>query len=299
MNQTRTLPLLFLSFAAVTFAQQKPVKPDLRFDDPRVVRANERTVIPIYLCELQGIEVTLPKGELLRLSTVGDSENWVVTAVPEDRRDVSIRPREPMTQETILNLTSDHESRYVFRLVLNAGHCDSHVTLEADRELEQKIQTAQPWVSPEKYQEALKSAEDAKKQVEDANRHAQQAAQAAEQSKNTFRQTYPEHLAFDYRYDKKKAAAFGVSEIFHDDRFTYIQVQSEEPPVLFERKDGQPSLIEFSYADGLYRTARVIDEGYLVRGGNGNGKHQEKLELKRDPKPAAPLSSSAEDHGGR
>jgi type IV secretion system protein VirB9 len=303
MNQYKALSLLFLSLAAATVTsaeQQKPgpAKQQSKFDDPRVIRATERTAMPIYLCRNQGLEVTLPKHELLRIFSVGDPVNWQGSTVAEDRRDIGLRATEPLTSETIANITSDHDNHYVFHLLLDQGHCDSHVTLEADAELEQKIETVQPWVSPEKYNAALQAAEDAKKQLEEANKRANLAVQAADKAKDQFRSEYPERLVFDYTYDKKKALKFGVSSVFHDERFTYVMAKSEEPPVLFELKDGQPSLIEFSYADGVYRTARIIDQGYLVRGGNGNGKHQEKLELKREPKaPAA--QTVAENHGGK
>lgn len=281
----------FLILLPVSFAQQRSTKQEIHFDDPRIIRASERSIIPVYLCDFQGAEITLPKGELLRISSVGDSTNWVVTAVAEDRRDISVRPNEPMTRETILNVTSDHDNRYVFRLVLNDGHCDSHVTLEADQAIQQKISTEDPWVSPEKYKEALKAADDARKQAEQADNRAQQAARSAAQSEDRFQADYPKDLSFDYVYDRKQAEKFGVQAIFHDNKFTYVRALSEEPPVLFEKKDGKASLIEVTYDRGLYRTARIINDAYLVRGGSGNGKHQERLDFKRDSKLTASIDS--------
>jgi type IV secretion system protein VirB9 len=73
----------------------------------------------------------------------------------------------------------------------------------------------------------------------------------------------------------------GIHSIFHDAKFTYVSANPQETPALYEIKDGKPSIIAFDFRDGLYSTARIIDQGYLAVGGNGNGKHQDKLEFKR------------------
>jgi type IV secretion system protein VirB9 len=280
---TQKIKLAGLLLCATLVPAQKTVKRDIKFDDPRVERASEKRMVVLYVCDLQGVEVTFPKDELVRQAAVGDSTNWVVTSVPEDRRDLTITPREPITSQTILNVTSNHDNRYVFRLVLNDGHCDSHVTLEADRDLQQKINSVPAWVSPETYQAALKAADEAKQKAAEAEQKAAQAAQSASGAEDKFRSEYPAKMVFDYEYDRKLAAKLGVEAVYHDDRFTYAKVNSGEPPVLCELKDGKPSAIQFELRDGVYRTARIIDEGYLVRGGSGNGKHQERLVIKRNP----------------
>jgi type IV secretory pathway VirB9-like protein len=277
-NKLATAALL-LAGAAV--AQQRQSKQTARFDNPRIAPVTERGMTPIYLCDLQGAEVSLPKDELFRSMGIGDSVNWIVTTVPEDRGNFNIKTKEPLTKETILNVTSNHSNHYVFRLILNDGHCDSHVTLEADDELQHKIKTEEPWVSPDQYKAALNAAADAKKQTDAAQAALRDEKNKAEQHINAERAAFPQNLVFDYEYDKKSAEKFGVQSIFHDDRFTYVRLSSQEPPVLSEKKDGKVSVIEVFYEKGLYRTARIIDEAYLVRGGTGNGKHQEKLEFRR------------------
>jgi hypothetical protein len=40
----------------------------------------------------------------------------------------------------------------------------------------------------------------------------------------------------------------------------------EEPPALYELKDGKPNLVQFEFRDGTYIAAKVLDSGYLAIG---------------------------------
>jgi hypothetical protein len=120
-----------------------------------------------------------------------------------------------------------------------------------------------------------------KAQVEEA-RKGVVTAQANVQTKvDEFRSSYPAKLHFDYKYDAKLAEKMGIHSMYTDGKFFFVSASPTETPTLYEIKDGKPSLIAFEFKDGLYSTARVIDQGYLAVGGNGNGKHQEKLPFRR------------------
>jgi type IV secretory pathway VirB9-like protein len=283
--------VLAIPVAAMVAWAQRPAKQEIRFDEPRTVQASESKKVPVYLCDMQGVEVTLPKGELLRMSTVGDSKNWDVKAVEEDRRDISIRPIEPLTSQTILNVTSDHENHYVFLLLMNEGHCDSHVTLEAGHDLQQRIERTHPWATPEAYQAALQAAAEARQAAANAVEQSSQKVQSTSNEEDKFRSKLVGNEVFDYEWDAKEGEKMGIQSIFHDDRFTYIKIKTQEPPVLCEMKGGQLSAIQYSFADGTYETSRIMDAGYLVKGGTGNGKHQEKFHFERK-------KASTESKGG-
>jgi type IV secretion system protein VirB9 len=111
----------------------------------------------------------------------------------------------------------------------------------------------------QKVEEYKKQAE-AAKQAEDAARKAAQAEEAE------FRSRYPGRLHFDYAWDQKAGNRLGVGQIWRDDKFTYVRGRFQEPPVLYELKDGKGSLINFDFANGLYTVPKIVDQGYLEIG---------------------------------
>jgi hypothetical protein len=54
--------------------------------------------------------------------------------------------------------------------------------------------------------------------------------------------------------------------MYTDGKFTYIQAHLDEPPALYEWKDGKPNLIQFEFRNGTYIAAKVLDSGYLAIG---------------------------------
>jgi hypothetical protein len=269
---------LFILFAASAFCADKPlvVPTAPQIDDPRSVTVGERSVVPINVCELQNTILVLPEHELTRSTYVADTENWVLetTKTNQASRFLSLKVKKPLTAETTLNVISDHDSSYTFRLVLVTDHCDSKVFIDADSQLAKRITDTRPWASPDQVEQL-------QAQIAQANKGVAAAQSGAAAQIDAFRSSYPSKLRFDYRFDQKMAEKMGIHEIFHDSKFTYVSATPQETPALYEIKDGKPSLIAFDFKDGLYSTARIIDLGYLAVGGNGNGKHQEKLEFRR------------------
>ncbi len=82
-----------------------------------------------------------------------------------------------------------------------------------------------------------------------------------------FRSEYPGSLRFDYSLERTaRAAPFKVRAMWRDERFTYIRADPEEVPVLYEQRDGKPSLVPYDFADGLYVTRRILADGWLQIG---------------------------------
>jgi type IV secretion system protein VirB9 len=80
-----------------------------------------------------------------------------------------------------------------------------------------------------------------------------------------FRTQYPGSLKFPYRFEASKKP-FNITAMYHDGKFTYIQAHPDEPPALYELKDGKPDLIQFEFRDGVYVAAKVLDSGYFAIG---------------------------------
>lgn len=268
---------LFFAGVALVAAAESKNNPSPKIDDPRSVTVGERAVVPIYVCQFQNTLLILPTEELVRKSFVADTANWVLESTKgseEASRYISIKVKEPLTKETALNVISDHDSSYTFRLILNSDHCDSKVSIDADSQLKAHIDNTKPWASPAEV-DSLKA------QVAQADKARETALTGAMTQMDAFRSAYPSKLKFDYHFDQKIADKMRIRSIFHDSKFTYVSADPQETPALYEIKDGKPSLIAFDFKDGLYSTGRIIDQGYLAVGGSGNGKHQEKLEFKR------------------
>jgi hypothetical protein len=81
-----------------------------------------------------------------------------------------------------------------------------------------------------------------------------------------YRSQYPGTLHFDYTWNKVRGKALGLEQIWRDDRFTYVRGQFQEPPALYEAKDGKPTLVNFDFANGLYTVPKELDRGYLTIG---------------------------------
>lgn len=262
-----------ISAVAQTIATIKP-KQSAPFDPPRSIQISEKDIPTVYGCDGQLLMISMPDQELIRVAGFADADNWKVAVDQAARGQMLIKFGSILTTSALLQVTSNRNYGYTILVEANAGHCDTRVKLVADEPLNTKIKTIEPWVSPE-------AAAALKAKAEQAEKEAQMATENAKAEKANFQQQYTHQLEFDYNYDKKQAAKFQIESIGQDGKFTYIWTHAKEPPAFYEIKAGKPSLIQFDFAKGVYTTARVVDEGYLVIGGNGNGKHQQKLMFKR------------------
>ena len=103
--------------------------------------------------------------------------------------------------------------------------------------------------------------EAAEAEAKEATERKQEEAKA-----ESYRSQYPGQLHFDYTWDRKKAEALGLQQVWRDEKFTYLRGKFQETPVLYELKDGRGSLINWDYTDGLYTVPKTVMQGYLTIG---------------------------------
>jgi type IV secretory pathway VirB9-like protein len=247
--------------ASRAYADAAPAK----VDNPRSVVVGERSVVDVYLSQFQDTLIVLPPTEKVRQTFVGDSANWVLTTGKSDEptRYISVKVKEPIVKQTTVNVLSDHDKSYTFRLILSADHCDSKIFIDPDSQLSQDLAKPPVFVAAAELERVKKEAADAKASATQAVQTEKSKAEAAAES---FRAKYPGSLRFDYRWDQKVGEKLGVLQIFRDDKFTYIAAQPQETPTLYEVKDGKPSLVNFDFANGLYTVPKRIERGYLAIG---------------------------------
>jgi type IV secretory pathway VirB9-like protein len=261
MNKlTCTFVSTCLGFALCAPAETPQVLPA---QGAKVVSYSDKDVIPVKAKVRFTTLIVLPKQEQILDFTCGDKEFWIVNG---SQNFAYVKPAKPGSR-TNLNLITGSGNVYSFVL--------SEVTEATDSEPDLKI-----FVEPK--DESMLSAangqprfvtaqqvEDYRQQVEIAKaeaREAKQAAQAAiERETNQFRADYPANLKFSYRVETAKRP-FNVTAIYTDGKFTYIQAHPDEPPALYELKDGKPDLIQFEFRNGTYVAAKVLDSGYLAIG---------------------------------
>jgi type IV secretion system protein VirB9 len=236
-----------------------------KVDNPRTVVVGEKSVVDIYLSQFQDTLIVLPAAEKVRQTFVGDSANWVLTTGKSDEptRYISVKVKDPIVKQTTVNVLSDHDKSYTFRLILSADHCDSKIFIDPDSQLSQELAKPPVFVAAAELERVKKEEADSKA----ASAQAAQREQAkAEADAESFRAKYPASLKFDYRWDQKVGDKLGVIQIFRDEKFTYIAAQPQETPTLYELKDGKPSLVNFDFANGLYTVPKRIERGYLAIG---------------------------------
>jgi type IV secretion system protein VirB9 len=84
-------------------------------------------------------------------------------------------------------------------------------------------------------------------------------------------------LVHDYVWDRgsKAAEKFGVQDIWHDDKFTYVRVSTQDAPSLYDIEDGKPALAQYQLTDGLYTVPKILDKADLRLG-------KTKMEFRRE-----------------
>ena len=229
----------------------------------KVVSYGERDVIAVKAKVRFTTLIVLPKQEQILDFTCGDKEFWIVNG---SQNFAYVKPAKAGSR-TNLNLITASGNVYSFVLSEVTNETDSEPDLKIFVELKDESMLSaangQPrFVSAQQVEDYRRQVEIAKAEARDAK----QAAQTAiERETGEFRAEYPANLKFPYRVETAKRP-FNVTAIFNDGKFTYIQAHPDEPPALYELKDGKPDLVQFDFHNGTYVVAKVLDSGYLAIG---------------------------------
>jgi type IV secretion system protein VirB9 len=219
----------------------------------KTVAYNERDVVPIKAKIRFTTLIVLPKQEQILDFTCGDKEFWIVNG---SQNFAYVKPAKADSR-TNLNLITASGNVYSFVLTEISDSPNSEPDLKIFIEPKDESMVAaangQPRFVP------AQQVEDYRQQVEIAKTEAREAKQAAqtavERDTGQFRSQYPASLKFPYRIETEKKP-FNVTAMFTDGKFTFIQAHPDEPPALYELKDGKPDLIHFDFRDGTYIASR-------------------------------------------
>ena len=266
---TIALTLLLAAVPAGAGAQQPP-DDDTAFLRVPVPTDGEGRIPRLRARVRHTTVIVLPADERILDFVAGDSEYWHLTGA------ANVAYVKPLAEDAATNIALVCESGRIYSfLVAEHGEKPTHlvVRVEASAEAAELSGAGVPGfvarsevaayrqMAAEAVETAGRAREQAEAGILEARRHAEAEIAA-------FRAAYPKRLAFDYRLDRRAPERpFLVEAMWHDGQFTYIRSRAQEAPALYERRDGEPTLVAFDLTEGgLYIARRVLGDGWLQIG---------------------------------
>jgi len=255
---------------APAFAQDAHI---LRLDD-----TPEDTVWRLQARVRHTTVITLPARETILDYVVGDAEYWHLTG------SANVAFLKPVSADVETNIALVCESGRIYTfLVAESEDVDPHlvvrfhdpaagdgtdgVSAPGRRGAHQPAFVARSRI--QSYQTmATQARAEAQATRATAEEQVTAARDAAAEEIDAFRARYPLRIEFPYTLDRKaREWPFLVEAMWHDGQFTYLRSRAQESPALYERKDGEPSLVPYDLTDrGLYIVRRIVGEGWLQLG---------------------------------
>lgn len=238
----------------------------------RTIRYNQRDIPLINMAMAYTTVFVLPAGEKVRQVTCGAPEDATGNEICHaDGIDGLAQVRLGKARmHTNLNIYSDHGNVYSFLLYEGTGSADLKVVIEARDEQAAAIAAKPKWVPETELEHERQNAARASKETVEAKEQIgvvrEQERGEAEKRIAAFTSTFPGKLHFDYKIHRDRRNQFGIQAMAHSDNQVFIWATPQETPVLYEVRDSKPSLIQYSYSEGVYTVNKVISEGYLAVG---------------------------------
>lgn len=236
----------FVIFIALSFA----TFPLWAQAEARTVKYAAKDIVQISTRPHFTTLILLPSEERILDFVIGDKDAWVL----EGTQNFAYLKPTKAGLETSVNLITASGNIYTFYCVSEESpQSDLKVIVEPTDTKLLSAANGTPHMLPASEVEQLREA-------------AALEVKAAQEQSNRFRSDYAVHsLKFDYQFKENKKP-FNILAIYHDDRFTYIHSSATEKPTLYEVKDSQPTLVNFSLQGGVYVVDHIVDKGYLVVG---------------------------------
>ncbi len=262
-----TIFLMFVAWGIATGADSGP-QPTLVPNAPRTLVVRDSQTPPLIRAALlQSTLIVLPEQEKVATVFGGDTASWIFDGGHIPSRFISIKPK-IASVSTDVHIVSDHGNEYTLQLKEVTGdgdsHFDSKVFLQpGEQQAKEKLIQLPVFLPASEVQDKIDRLQ---REVDSAKAAAIEKEKQAQKSAEQYHSSYPGTLHFDYTWDRAKADKLGLQEIWRDDRFTYLRGHFQEPPALYEVKDGKGSLINFDFSNGLYTVMKTLDQGYLAIG---------------------------------
>jgi hypothetical protein len=248
--------------------------------EPLIVTMGQRKPVRIRVARGQTTLIRLPEGQRVMNTYGGDKGEggvWSIDTGKVPTRFLAVKSKE-IGIHTTLHVVSNagHEISFFLQEVTGT---DAQFDAEVDADAAGADSTSQAaaqikWVPAEDVISCKARAEDLKLDAAEASKKAQERADAALAD---YQANYPRKLSFGYEWDEAKAQKLGLQMAWSDDKFTYFR--ANKVLALYEiNEDGKPSLIQYSYSNGLYTVPKLLYDGYFAIG----AKKENKLTFHRE-----------------
>jgi len=277
-----SFPILPLRLAAaLVLFLACPVAAPAAAQDSHILRLDdtpEDTVWRLQARVRHTTVITLPARETILDYVVGDAEYWHLTG------SANVAFLKPVSADVETNIALVCESGRIYSfLVAESEAVDPHLVVRfhdpAAGDGTDGVSAPgrrgahQPaFVARSRIQSYQTMANQARAEVRATRATAEEqvtaARDAAAEEIDAFRARYPLRIEFPYTLDRKaREWPFLVEAMWHDGQFTYLRSRAQELPALYERKDGEPSVVPYQVTDsGLYIVHRIVGEGWLQLG---------------------------------
>jgi type IV secretory pathway VirB9-like protein len=239
-----------------------PVSVPAATDGARLVKYGKEDVITVHAKLRFSTLIVLPDNEEILDFTTGDKEFWIINGA---HNLCYVHPAKAGIRSNLNLITA---SGHVYSFLLT--EISSQTGVEPDLKLFVEPKDTSGPTALQGYVRVA-DAEAYKKELESLRAQTAEQIRAARaqiaEDENRFRSEYARKLQFDYAVEPAaQREPFLVSEVYHDDVFTFIRSAAREKPALYELKDGKPNLIPFQFENGVYIVPRVLDNAYLAIG---------------------------------
>jgi len=256
--------LTFIAASCALAANTKEPQPG----EPKTVAMATRGSARIRAAFNQATLIRLPEGQRVMNVFGGDKGEgglWSIDSGKVPTRFVAVKPKATGIHTTlhVISNTGEEISFFVQEVTGTDSQFDAEVDVTAGGSGGSSTETAEvKWVPAEEATSCKQRADSMKVDVAAVQKKAEDEA-AAKLAK--FESDYPKNLFFGYQWDRKKAAQLGFEAAWSDGKFTYFK--GKDVVALYEIDgDGKPSLIEYSYEDGIYVVKKVVYDGYFAIG---------------------------------
>ena len=202
----------------------------------------------------------------------GEGGVWSVDAGKVPTRFLAVKPKEKGIHTTLHVISNTGQEISLF--LEEVSGMDAQFDAEVDANPDSSTgQTDVKWVPADEAMSckthAASLAVDLAQTSKNAQNEIAEAAKKAQAQADAklieYQAQYPHKLFFGYDWDAAKAKKLGLEAAWSDDKFTYFR--GSRVLALYEiNEDGKPSLIQYSYSNGVYTVPKLLYDGYFAIG---------------------------------
>ena len=292
MTKRSTVLAIFTAACALAATKTNPTKPTIPPDptpgDPLGVTMGQRKPVRIRVARNQATLIRLPDGQRVMNVYGGDKGEggvWSVDAGKVPTRFLAVKPKEKGIHTTLHVISNTGQEISFFLEEVSGSEARFDAEVDADVDTGANAVADVKWVPVDEVQSCKTHAAtlsvDLTQTMKKVQDEIDEAAKKAQSMKDAalieYQANYPRKLCFGYVWDHAKAAKLGFEAAWSDDKFTYFR--GSKVLALYEiNEDGKPSLIQYSYAEGVYTVPKLLYDGYFAIG----TKKENKLTFHRD-----------------